>query len=365
MAAQFTAGKDLSCQLAAIIEPALRELFPRMPLALAFMGAGSDVLGYDTARSMDHDWGPRLTIVVPEDDREAVSRAIDEAIDRLLPSEVGGFPTRYSRHADGALWADDRGSSHRLHVTSVDGILQANLLVDSVAAITDAVWLSTPMQTLLEVTSGEVFCDDSGALTDMRRPLVFYPDHILRYQLSALWTRVGQVQPFIGRTGEVGDDAGSVVIAAGIARDLMRIALLQSGRYAPYAKWLGTACIHTEIGSRMRPHLERALAAANWQEREGGINAAGILLVEQLNMLSLVTPVSPEPTQFHTRPFHVLPAQRVTQALHDSLHGTSLASLTPYVGGIDVVTDSTDALKSRQFRFAMRTMFTHLLDTGE
>jgi hypothetical protein len=363
MDAHFVAGKELSRELAAIVEPVLRQLAPRTPLALAFIGAGSDVLGYDTARSMDHDWGPRLTIVVAEDGRAGIARRINENIDLLLPPVVSGFPTRFSRHADDTLFPDPGGTVHRLNVTSVPQIVQASLLVDAAESITDSVWLSTPMQALLELTAGEVFCDDDGDITRLRQALAFYPDHVWRYQLSSLWMRIGQIQPFIGRTGEAGDQAGSVVITASIARELMRIVLLQSREYAPYAKWLGTACVHTSVGQGIHSYLSRALAATDWQAREQELNAAGVLVIDHLNTLGLVDAIPARSSQFHTRPFHVLPAEEIARALHNSLAGTPLANLTPFAGGIDVVTDSTDALKSVPFRTAIRAMFTECLNT--
>lgn len=353
---QFIAGRELSRKLARIVEPALREMMPSTPLALAFFGPGSDVLGYDTARSMDHDWGPRLAIVVPESSREDVAGKVDEAVDRLLPATVSGFPTRFSYHPDGTLFADAKGKIHRLQVTSVPQTLREAAGIDSLDGLTSAVWLSTPMQSLLEITSGEVFTDDDGSFTALRKALAFYPEDILRYQLSALWMRVGQVQPFIGRTGEVGDDTGSAAITASIARDLMRIALLQSGRYPPYAKWLGTASARTPVGEEMEPHLMRALSASAWQEREDGINRAGCIAISHLNRLELISRMPDRPAQFHTRPFHVLPAEEIARALHASLAGTLLATLPPFMGGIDAVTDSTDALKAVKFRDAFRRM---------
>lgn len=361
MDGQFIHGKELARLLALAIEPALRELLPNTPLALAFIGAGSDVLGYDTARSMDHDWGPRLTIVVPEPTLEDATRLIDAKLDDLMPSSVAGFPTQYSRHDDNSLFPDPHGKVHRLEVTSTHRILLRALGIGALDALTPAVWLSTPMQSLLEVTAGEVFVDDARHLTAIRNTLGFYPYDVWRYQLSALWMRVGQVQPFIGRTGEVGDDAGSATITASIARDLMRIALLQSGKYAPYAKWLGTAFARSNAGSDMRPHLEVALASGGWQGREAGINRAGRIVIQQLNGLGIILKVHPHPQPIHARPFHVLPAEEIANALHGSLAGSRLVHLPPFVGGIDMITDSTDALKSDGFRSAVRTMFANCL----
>lgn len=350
----FVPARELARELACHIEPVLRELLPSVPLALAFIGPGSDVLGLDTARSMDHDWGPRLSVVVPAIHRDVVQGRIAANLDVVLPARVLGFDTRYSKHPDGTLHADPRGSFHRLEVTSVDAIMKETLLIDDLAEMTDAVWLSTPMQSLVEITAGEVFVDDSGVLSKLRRFLGEYPDHIWRYQLASLWMRVDQVSPFIGRAGEVGDDIGSRAIAAGIARDLMRIGLLQSRSYAPYPKWLGTLFASTQIGQQGEPLLRQALAATDWQSREAGIVAAGLLLVDQLNDLDLIEPVVPEAKQFHSRPFTVLPSERIAVALQNSV-----TIAPPFVGGIDAISDSTDATRNPAFRLAVHAMYSH------
>lgn len=355
--ARFIPARELSCQLARSIEPRLREMFPKTPLALAFIGAGSDVLGYDTARSMDHDWGPRLTVLVPDEQSGEIKNAFEDGLNALLPGTVAGFPTRYSRHQDGTTISDVRGSEYRVDVTTVSALLRSTLLIDSIDELSDAVWLSTPMQSLLEITSGDVFFDDSGELTNVRRTLGFFPDHIWRYQLAGLWMRVSQISPFIGRSGEMEDQTGSAVIASTIARDLMRISLLQSRCYVPYPKWLGTACAQVENDSQILPHLDIALSATNWRSREKEINAAGIRLISQLNALDIIESIMAETVQFHSRPFTILPAERIANALQGSLVGTDAEHLPPFVGGIDIVTDSTDALMNTDFRRTFRSMF--------
>ena len=48
--------------------------------AAGLLGWGSDVLGYDTARSMDHGWGPRLVVLVDADQVERVRKAGEPAL---------------------------------------------------------------------------------------------------------------------------------------------------------------------------------------------------------------------------------------------------------------------------------------------
>jgi hypothetical protein len=49
-----------------------------------------------------------------------------------------------------------------------------------------------------------------------------------------------QEEPFVARTGDVGDELGSQVIAGRLVRALMQLCFLMERRYAPYSKWFGT-----------------------------------------------------------------------------------------------------------------------------
>ena len=44
------------------VKPILEDFYPDLVYSAALMGEGSDVLGFDTPQSMDHDWGPRLSV---------------------------------------------------------------------------------------------------------------------------------------------------------------------------------------------------------------------------------------------------------------------------------------------------------------
>ena len=51
-----------------IVRPILDEKYPDIEYSAGKMGAGSDVLGYDTEMSTDHDWGPKFAIILSPDD---------------------------------------------------------------------------------------------------------------------------------------------------------------------------------------------------------------------------------------------------------------------------------------------------------
>ena len=50
-------------------------------------GQGSDVLGYDTPRSTDHDWGARLAVLVDQGEPHLLAG---------VPAEFRGWPTEVS-----------------------------------------------------------------------------------------------------------------------------------------------------------------------------------------------------------------------------------------------------------------------------
>lgn len=176
--------------------------------------------------------------------------------------------------------------------------------------------------------------------------------------MAELWMRISQMQPFIGRCFETGDVTGAATIAFGLVRDLMRIGLVQARRYAPYAKWLGTAFARTQIGESISSWLDAATkGVADLTSLERAINGAGGELIMQLNGLELIAEVERMPQRFRSRPFMVLPAEEIALALKESVHGSSLERFATILGGIDAMTDSTDALVSPRYRLGIRDMF--------
>jgi len=65
---------------AAVVRPLLDQAFPGLRYAAALIGAGSEVLGFDTDRSTDHDWGPRLQLFLGEEDAGRLRHDVDEVL---------------------------------------------------------------------------------------------------------------------------------------------------------------------------------------------------------------------------------------------------------------------------------------------
>jgi hypothetical protein len=205
----------------------------------ALLGWGSDVLGFDTARSADHGWGPRLQVFVERDSVEPVRHAIDAG----LPDRFREWPTRFG-------W-DAVPVSHHVEVAPLGEWLHEQLGFDALRGVSVVDWLAIPQQILLEITAGAVFHDHSGELAAVRDALAWYPDDVWMWLLACQWRRIDQEEPFVGRTAEVEDELGSRVIATRLARDAMRLGFLLERRYAPYSKWLGSAFSQLESPGRL------------------------------------------------------------------------------------------------------------------
>jgi hypothetical protein len=327
----FVPGLEVSRLLYAdAVAPLLARRFPGLPHAAARIDGGSELLGFDTVRSTDHDWGPRLQLFVAP---PAVAPLV-AALDRELPAAVSGFPTRFRADPGAGLGVlDAAGDRHGVTVGDLGEFLRGRLGADPRERWTDADWLATPTQRLAELTGGAVYADTTGQLSAVRHVLAWYPDEVWQRLLAAQWRRIAQEEPFVGRCGEVGDELGGAVVAARLARDLMRLCLLLGRVYPPYGKWLGSAFGRLPGIGGVRDALTAALAATTWPDREAQLCTAYELVAARSNTSGTHPPVDPAVRPFHDRPFRVLGADRFVEALGGDL-----------VGAIDQWVDSTDVL---------------------
>jgi hypothetical protein len=240
------------------------------------------------------------------------------------------------------------GTRHRIQITSLPRFLNRHLGIRGADEMDVATWVTVSEQQLLEVRAGAVFHDGPGELSAVWRILAWYPDDVWRYRMAAAWKRIAQVEPFVGRTGDVEDDLGSHVIGLSLVRDIMRLAILQARHYAPYPKWLGTAFTSIPDAKTLVPWLDRARFATTWQDREAGIVGAVRILAERHNALGLTGHVDPAPRPFHQRPFVVMDAERFADALSASIRDPAVRALPAHLGGIDQYLDSTDAVVNHQ-----------------
>ena len=324
----FEAGIDLN---AAFYAEVVAPILGPWAHSVGLLGWGSEILGFDTARSTDHGWGPRLRVFVGSSEVAPAQAALDAA----LPSEFGGWPVRYG-------W-DAIAAEHRVRVSDLGSWLVAQLGHDPRVGMEAIDWLVMPQQLLLGVVRGEVFHDGLNELRRVREQLDWYPDDVWRWMVACQWQRVAQEEAFVGRTAEAGDELGSRLVAARQVHELMRLWFLLHRRYWPYMKWFGSAFAQLPGAAELSSMLNRAVSALDWPARERALVEAYEFVARGHNDAGMTEWVDPTVRPFFGRGFLVLMSDRFVDACLARVADPWLRAL-PLVGSVDQLVDSTDVL---------------------
>jgi len=331
-----------------VIEPLLAEKTPGVPYAAALIGPGSDVLGFDTPISRDHDWGPRLQLFLPERELRERAGLLDRVLASELPSEYRGFPTSFTaadasgrRHPKPGA---DPPIDHLVEITSVGRYSRKLLGFDPLDGIRTSQWLLAPQERLLELTAGEVFADSIGELTSLRERLSYYPKQVWIYLMAAQWQRISRREEIVARAGVGGDDLGSRIALAALVREIARLGFLLERQYAPWDQWLARALAQLRHASRLAPPLARALSAYDYLQRESRLVDAYASLAALHNSLGLTAPLETA-CERGPRGFLTIHADRFASALAEKVDDAELKPHLPALyGAVDQLVASDEVL---------------------
>jgi hypothetical protein len=220
---RFISGRELNrLYYQEAVAPIISADFPNLRYAAALIGPGSDVLGYDSERSVDHGWGPRLLLFLADDAHHSVAESISERLSARLPASFRGFSTSFAKpDSNGVRWMEPSETgrvAHLVEIHSIREFVHGMLNIDLTKPLKNVDWLLMPQEQLLEVTGGEVYRDDLGELTRLRTTISWYPRDIWLLLMAAQWKRIAQEEPFVGRCGEAGDELGSRIVSGRLAR---------------------------------------------------------------------------------------------------------------------------------------------------
>ncbi len=203
--------------------PEVRDL-----IAAGLCGSGSEVLGYDDGISQDHDFEPGFCLFLPGE--ETVDRRTAFRLERAyakLPAEFEGCAR--------AKISPVGGSRHG--VIRLDAFLREKTGRED-GRLTVGGWMTVPEQNLLEVTGGEIWMDGSGAFTEIRRSLSFFPEDIRLRKLSGELLMMNQSGQYNYRRCLDHGEKGAAMLAAGtFVRAGLHALHLMEGKYMPYYKW--------------------------------------------------------------------------------------------------------------------------------
>jgi hypothetical protein len=204
-------------------------------------------------------------------------------------------------------------------------------------------WLRIPPQRLRTIASGGLFHDELG-VQRIREQLSWYPHDVWLYLMACQWRRIDQEEPFVGRTGDVGDELGSRIAAGRQVVELMRLGFLMERQHAPYFKWFGTAFARLACSARLEPVFRGVLDAQSWQEREGYLSEAYAIVGEMHNNLGVTSAVEAGVSRFHDRPYLVPHSGRWVEALTEAIESAEVRALPANIGAVWQFADSTDVL---------------------
>lgn len=357
-----------------VVRPILEAHFPALPYSAALIGSGSDVLGYDTPVSCDHEWGPRLYIFLLPEQFETTYPVIHETLRQELPVSFLGYSTHYGRPD-----ANDNGVrlrmeiehgpvDHHIYLDTVTNFVKNTIGVDPSQPLDAADWLTFSEQALLTLTEGKVYYDGLR-IEEVRQRFTYYPRNVWLYLLATQWELISQEEAFVGRTMSTGDELGSKIITCRLVERLMRLCFLMEKRYAPYSKWFGAAFKRLKCYPNIGALLEGAVAANTYPEREGFLARAYTLAAEMHNILQITPPLETRTRTYsgwhalrsgitdlpldhphNTRPFQCIFAERFSQVILETITDPEVRALIPSKGSVSqFLVESSGAVQDVAF----------------
>lgn len=233
--------------------------------AVGLAGEGSQCFGFDDALSHDHDFAPGFCIWLSDADFAACGAELQQAYDRL-PADYQGF-SRENIIARDRLGVMTVGQFYARFTGNPDG-----------APATNLDWLFTSEVQLAAATNGEIFRDDDGSFTAIRKQLLaFYPADVLRKKLAARAAVMSQAGQYnLMRVIRRGDGVAALLALARFTEATLSMVYLLNRRYTPFYKWAfhGLADLPL-LASEIAPLLTEAGAEVPHLVKAGRLDEAG------------------------------------------------------------------------------------------
>jgi len=218
----------------------IAEKFPAYEnkIAVGLVGQGSDCFGYDDELSHDHDFGPRFMMWLTKETYDEIGEALQKAYEELPATFLGITRNMTLR------------GKEREGVFIIDSFYEELLGVSEKLGINKtAFWTAVPEYSLAAATNGEVFRDEEGIFTNIRKQLLSYYTKAVWYrriaQESALFSQTGEYN--MSRMWNRGQYVAAQLAKADCVKHAMKLWYLLQRTYAPHDKWLFKGISDTEV----------------------------------------------------------------------------------------------------------------------
>lgn len=343
-----------------VVKPLIETKFPWLKYSAGLLDYGSEVLGYDSERSTDHHWGPRVLLFISPKDI-GLKKQIFDFLSRNLPPAFRGYSTHFGDpdQAGVRLLAEAKAGqpiSHRVEIHTIGSFFKNYLGINIKDKLTAENWLTLSEQRLRTIRSGKIFYNQLG-LKKVQNKLHYYPKDVWLYMLASEWSKIAQEEPFVGRCGDVNDELGSKVIAARLVQSVMRLCFLMEKEYAPYSKWFGTAFSRLKCANKLTPVLDKILVAKEWKEREKYLSQAYSIIAQMHNGLKITRLLSTAVSAFHDRPYLVIHGETFAGEIKKKIKDPTVKILPADIGSVNQFTNTVDLLDNNELLNKMKVLY--------
>ncbi|OAQ70447.1 hypothetical protein VFPPC_02916 [Pochonia chlamydosporia 170] len=336
-----------------VVRPLLAAEFPDLQYDAALIGPGSEVLGFDTEMSMDHDWGLHFFIFVREEHQEQC-QVIANMLSHKLPESFLGFPVSIppvSPKPGVRVLDDELPGPIKHHITpmTLNTFVVRHLGLDVTKGLDSVSWLTLPTHAIGEVVAGEIYHSGLGDLSRLRDNLSWYPHDVWLYLLASGWQRLSEEEHLMPRAAYAGSELGSALIGSRLVRDVMNLCFLMERRYAPYPKWFGLAFRQLQCGPLLEPILLGAQQASTWRERQEFLAQAYEVLAKKHNALGIGKALPDKVSYFHDRPFKVVHGELFAEEVFKQITDVEVRRIAAQqpIGSLSQWADNTSLLDGK------------------
>ncbi len=282
----------------------IREKFPgyKNRIAVGLAGEGSDCFGFDDKYSTDHDWGPGFCMWLTDEDYEKIGAELKKAYDEL-PKEYMGFRRINTPQGGGRvgvrtikefftkllgtntlpedIFSEEKNSFEKFSMNKFStenfSIENENKYHDDIAEKIN--WLAPDEERLAAAVNGQVFKDDLGIFSNIRKLLKEYYPMDIRYlklaESAALYAQTGQYN--FKRMLDRGDTVAAAIEAMKGVKEALKLINLINGQYCCHDKWLFKGA-NFSGGFEMVPSLLQKIS-------ENAINPANVSIFEEISTI--------------------------------------------------------------------------------
>ena len=286
-----------------IVRGIIHSKYPSLTYASGLLGHCSGCLGFDTLISTDHGWGPRLQVFLKNDDYRSLKAEMHEMFSHELPLKYRGFPTNQFQGCWGMEEVDRGPVNHWVQIETVESFFNNDVIWDCIDTPTLHEWLSFTDQGLCELTSGEIYFDGFGEITEARKRISYYPDEVWFFKMWCLWSAIAEEDAFVGRCNDLEDYVGERLITCRIVNKLMKLCFLLERRYFPYSKWFGTAFKKLNCSQRLWTVISTIVKGHDFAERNEALCCLYREVGKMHNQHGITKSIDTGIINYHGRPY--------------------------------------------------------------